>query len=1132
MMTNKDRNALKRAAMGGAALAAIAAGTAAADPVEFTIAPGALSKALNEFSMQSDREILVSSELVSGKQSNGISGAYEPEDALMKLLSSAGLNYRLTSSNVFLIDAPKAAVPVSAPVAEPEILGEGDQEVEPVAVVPADEASANTERREQVIVVVGSHIQGARTTDALPVTVVGEEAIAAIGAHSGDDLFRSIPQMGDVTFNSGYLPQSSNAARGDVGSVNLRNLGIGNTLVLLNGRRVVQHPTSRANENLVPVLTYNTNAIPTAGVRRIEVLRDGAAAIYGADAVAGVVNTVLREVRSGGDITLQYGGAEGTDLNQLDINGTFGTDFAGGKGNVSGFLGYTTRSELSTTDQEWTATANRSGFFIGTSLQGVGTLNRTNTISGWGNFATIGTGTVTMNGTAVTTAAGAFAIIPSANGNCRASLGNGICIRTGTRATTGADANTRYDWNAIGTSLTPEMDRINLFSTARYDFDNGISAFGELGYYQAETSALQVSSTILAAARITVPASNYWNPFGPVTFADGTPNPNRLPGLNISANGAAVSLASYRFDDFGLSRVDVENDQYRILGGLRGDWAGFDWETALVYSEASVRDAQDGVSSTRIQEALSWSTPDAYNPFNGGNVNNPTGLDTTISNAAALDYARVRTIRDSRTTLAQWDVKLTKKDLFTLPGGDVGMATGVEVRRDTQRDDRDPHVDGTFTYTDSVTGIVSPSDLVGTSDTPDTKGSRTVGATFVEFAIPLVSPEMDIPLVQSLEMQLAGRYENYSDFGDIAKPKVALGWTVFDGLRFRGSWAQAFRAPNLEQINATVVSRSNTRTDWVRCQADLNAGRITSFAACTNQGFATTGRRAGNPDLKAETADTWTIGTVIQPRILPDDVGSITFTADLWNVEQEGLVGIYGEGNALILDYLMRMRGSSNPDVVRADPTADEIAAFAGTGLAPVGRVLYVNDAYRNLQPQTVRGVDISANMSLDRTPVGRLNFDVNVARLLEYERQASPDIQALIDARAAGEINSGTIITGGGNLLRQDGSPEWKFNASVTWQPTDAITFGAFTQYTGSYLDTTILDPVGRNWEVDSQRTINLYGQYEFTEGLISDTRVRLGVRNIEDKLPPMDSSSSGFNGALYQPYGRYWYASVRKSF
>lgn len=1125
MTSRTSQNKLKRGVMSGAALTALMAGSAIAEPVQFSVPPGSLSKALTDFSRQSDREILVSADLVAGKQSAGLEGAFEPEDALSALISNAGLSYRVTPSDVFLIDA--SAVEQTSP--DQEIVNESSVQADPV--IQTAEA-ATEERREQTIVVVGSHIQGARTTEALPVTLIGQEQLAAIGADSGDDLFRSIPQMGDVTFNSTYLPQSSNAARGDVGSVNLRNLGIGNTLVLLNGRRVVLHPTSRANENLVPVLTYNTNAIPTAGVSRIEVLRDGAAAIYGADAVAGVVNTVLREVNNGGDLTVQYGGAEGTDLRQLDVNGTFGTDFADGRGNVSLFLGYTDRSELSTTDQDWTATSDRRSFFTGTDFEGVGTLDRTSTISGWGNFATVGTGTVRQNGVALTTAAGAFSIIPSANGNCVAAISDGVCLRSGNRATTGADRNTRYDTNAVGTSLMPEVERINLFSTFRYDMPSGMQTFGEVGYYFAETNAWQQSSTMLSSARITVPSTNYWNPFGATLLPDGSVNPNRLPGLNISANGADVTLTSYRFDDFGLSNVNVENHQFRFLTGVRGEIGDFDWESALLYSRATVRDQQDGVSSTRLQEALSWSTPDAYNPFNGANPADPQGLDTSLSNAAALDYARIRTERYSRTSLAQWDFKLSRPDIFTLPGGDVGMATGLELRRDLQLDDRDKHVDGTITFTDTETGITVPSDLVGTSDTPDTKGSRTVGSAYIEFAVPLVSPEMNVPLVQSLEMQAAGRYENYSDFGDIAKPKVALSWTVIDGLRFRGSWAQSFRAPNLEQLNATVVSRSNTRTDWVRCEADERAGRIASFSDCTGYGFATTGRRAGNPDLQAETADTWTIGTVLQPRIMPDHFGSLTLTADLWNVEQEGLIGIYGEGNALILDYLLRTQGSSNPDVIRAAPTADEIAAFAGTGLDPVGRVLYVNDAYRNLQPQNLRGVDFSASLALRETPIGRFNFDVNVAHLIEYERAASPDIQVLLDARAAGEINSGTIIPEGGNLLRQDGSPRWKWNASMTWQPTEAITIGAYTQYTGYFWDTSILNSAGENWRVDDQQTVNLYAQYAFDEGFAQNTRVRLGVRNVGDQLPPMDSSSTGYNGALYQPYGRYWYASIRKSF
>src|SRR5690606_2439936 len=129
---------------------------------------------------------------------------------------------------------------------------------------PTDGQAAQVED----IVVVGTQIRGARTTGALPVTVISQEDIAAIGAASGDDLLRSIPQMGDVLFDSANNPQTSNSARGDVNSVNLRSLGVGNTLVLLNGRRMVQHPTSQGTSDTgtVPVLSYNSNAIPVSGL--------------------------------------------------------------------------------------------------------------------------------------------------------------------------------------------------------------------------------------------------------------------------------------------------------------------------------------------------------------------------------------------------------------------------------------------------------------------------------------------------------------------------------------------------------------------------------------------------------------------------------------------------------------------------------------------------------------------------------------------------------------------------------------------------------------------------------------------------------------------------------------------------
>lgn len=977
----------------------------------------------------------------------------------------------------------------------------------------------------EAVVVVGSQIKGAKVNAALPVTVVGEDQIRASGAVSGDELFRSIPQMGDVNFNAQYLPGSSNSARGDVGSVNLRNLGIGNTLVLLNGRRVVTHPTSQANDNLVPVLTYNTSAIPVSGLKRLEVLRDGAAAIYGADAVAGVVNTVLRDDVDGLTTSAQYGFAEGTNLKEYNFNAFGGKNFADGRGNVSAFVSYDQRTSMRSTDQDYTASLDRRPLFAGTRFEGVASLDGRSTTTPWAYVQTPQSfGTVRQGTTALTSSAGYFHIQPSTFAGCQLNISGGMCIDDGALATSAADRDLRFNSAALGTTVIPELKRTNVFLTGHYDISEDLTVFGELGLYHAKTSALQAPIATLSSGVISIPASNYWNPFGPVTFANGTANPNRLPNLNVPASGLSLTLRGYNFADLGPTHVDVTNDQYRVLAGVRGEKFGFDWESALVYSEATADDISDNISNTKLYAQLALSTPDAYNVFNGSDINNPSGADTTRNSEAAINAIRVKIKRRTKSSLASWDFKVSKPDLFSLPGGDVGVASGVEVRRETQLDDRDKRIDGTITFTDPISGAVL-SDLINSSMNPDTKGHRSVASTYIEFAVPLVSPEMSIPLVHRLDLQLAGRYEHYSDFGNTAKPKIAGAWDLVDGFRIRGSWAKGFRAPNLEQINATVVSRSNNRTDYAFCEADLRAKRITSFAGCSRS-LLTTARRAGNPDLNPEESETLSYGVVLEPKFIPAEYGRLTFTVDYWKVKQTGLIGVFGEGNALILDYLLRQSGSSNPNVIRAAPTADDNAAFAGTGLAAAGQVLYVNDKYTNLQPQDVEGLDLGLMYHLSTDKLGDFDLNVNAAHLIKYYQSPSPGIAELMAARSAGKINAGTTITGGGDLLKQNGKTDWKVSAALTWRYKQ-LTVGGFTQYIGEYNDTALLDSTGAPWVVDSQITANLYGEYDFAQ---ANTKLRLGVRNITDKDPPL--SSTGYDGTVYLPYARYWYVSVKKTF
>ncbi|WP_447910365.1 TonB-dependent receptor domain-containing protein [Brevundimonas bullata] len=973
------------------------------------------------------------------------------------------------------------------------------------------------------VVVVGTNIRGARTTAALPVVVADREQIEATGATTGDELLRTIPQMGDVLFDSANNPQTSNSARGDVNSVNLRSLGVGNTLVLLNGRRLVQHPTSQGTSDTgtVPVLSYNSNAIPVSGLERLEVLLDGAAAIYGADAVAGVVNTVLRDNIDGLTVSARYGGAEGTQMRDTELNLFTGKNFE--RGNVSLFASYAERTALWASDQDFTRSDdNRSLFADYPDFANVQSLDGRSSHTPWARLSVGSRAVIRSNGTAVTNTAGAFRFQPTSFG-CGVNVGNDICIASGNHNFNTTNREMRYD-TRHETTVRPSVERLNLFLTGRYDLTDNIEAFGEIGYYSAHSRAVQ--PPVVNLNQIWIPASNYYNPFGPVTFADGSVNANRLPGLTgVPTAGLPVLMTNYRFVDTGFQVVKVDNYQARLLGGLRGEWRGFDWETALVYSEAEAEDVSPNINMTALQRQLALSTPDAYNPFSGGCVATTSYGDCSPSSQAAIDAIVFDMRRLSRTTLTMADFKLSRGDLFNLPGGPAGMAIGIEARRETQKDDRDANVDGTFTFTDMVTGETNLSNVSAVSPNPDTKGSREVFSTYLEFALPLVSPEMNIPLVYQLDMQLAGRYEHYSDFGSVAKPKVAVAWDVVPGVRLRGSYSEGFRAPNLEQTNATQYSRLASGIDYVRCEADLRAGRIANFAACAQNTSGASLLVAGNPDLEPEESTNSSYGLVLQPSFIPDRFGAFTFTVDRWRIEQEKIVGLLGAQTALALDYLNRVEGGSNPLVNRRAATPEDILLFEGTGLTPVGEVMSINDRFINLQPQTVSGLDLGMNWSLRRTRFGTFIVNVNASKLDEFSRDPGDIVNALYAARADGTINAGTTLPETAQLVGQNGRPEWRVNASLTWRK-GPIRAGLSSQYISDFDQPGLLSASNEAWVVDSRQTINAYVDYEFP----AETRLRLGVRDLTDQGPPL--ADNGYRGTVHSPWGRYWYVNASKPF
>ncbi len=1035
--------------------------------------------------------------------------------ALVAVIAAGGAGAQETVAHG-AVPAPAATPPASAP-------GQAS------TPAPDPNGISNVE-------VVGSRIRGAKTTTALPVTVVTANQIAATGAVTGDDLLRSIPEMGAVQFNAANGQQTSNSARGDIGSIDLRNAGIGDTLVLVDGRRIVSWPTSQSKGN-VPLITYNSQTLPITGMDRLEILRDGAGAIYGSDAVAGVVNVVSKTNFDGVTVNGQYGFAEGTHRQEWDESVFAGHNFADGRGNVSLAIDIYNRSAQLPSDEPYTKTqdlrsyfASDTGFNTSAVPDGRGTQSSFPALVA--KTATGGTTTtaIKQGAASLTTAAGSFHIQPSTLAGCVSQIGNGLCIGTGTVPYTTTANVLRYDAFANdAVTIAPSIERQTGSFNAHYDVTNDVTVYTELNYYHSVSHGLTTQPTALVP--ISVPASNYYNPFGPVTFADGTANPNRLPGLtNVPASGLPVTFGTYRFNDLGPDHVDVDSYQDRFLIGAKGRKWGFDWDSAILYGEAQVTDTSDGIDSTALAKQLALSTPDAYDPFNGGCLDGSGGRDCTPSSAAALKAIRFRLKRVSTSALTNADFKVSKSDLFRLPAGNVGIAMGLEFRNETHSDVRDPHVNGAITFTDPVTGAVALSDATGVNVTPSTSGSRTVFSSYAELAVPVISPAMNIPLVRSVDVQLAGRYEHYSDFGDVAKPKVAMAWDVVQGVRLRASWEQGFKAPNLETTAPFTYARAQTVTDYYRCQAALNKGVISNFSACTYT-YGVTYNESGNPKLQPETSETYDLGLVLQPAFIPARLGRFTLTLDRWQIKQQGIVGVIGYANIAVEDYLSRLKGGTGAvSMLRTAPTVDDVAFYAGSGLAPVGTPTVVNDTFQNLQPQTISGYDINLAWHKVTDGYGAFDGSLDATYLDKFFQPPPPEVQALFDARAAGAINPATPLTGGASQIEQLANPRWKATATLTWTLAP-VKIGGSLEYTGDTRDLNFLSTTGQEFPVKALTVVNLYGQYTFDHlRLGRDVTFKVGVRNLFNKSPPLESD--GYNGALYQPYGRYWYFNVGASF
>jgi iron complex outermembrane recepter protein len=976
----------------------------------------------------------------------------------------------------------------------------------------------------QEIRVMGSHVKGLDITSTLPVSVLNREDLDTIGAMEGDELLRALPQAGFSQYNGNNSAGGVNEVRGDIASINLRGIGTGNSLMLLNGRRMVMHP-GFANEDGVPVVSPNMNAIPVGAVQSLQVLRDGASALYGADAVAGVINNVLRNDFEGTTIQTRYGGEENSERYDSSFSIGSGFKFNDDATKLAIFGDYSRRASVESSEYEQSLSGDNRRLLEGTAWEGSTDFDNRSSSTAWGGFQALtgdsftSGGYVKQDGVNITASDGGFHIQPNEHSGCKADLGNGICIDDSKTLSGSSDRAQYYDYEA-NRQMVPKRERGNFFTTLNHEFDGGTEFYAEGSGYYAQTNRFMEHPTVLSTARFTIPKENYWNPFGAVTLADGSVNPNRLADLDIPDEGVDVLMYAYRAVDAGRRESTITNKSYRILAGVNGVFGDWDYDSAVLYSMSSSDDlTEGGVLSTLFQKALSLNTPDAYNPFNGtgGSIKD----DLTPNPQNVIGSIQGDVTKYGKTTLTLADFKISNPAVFSMIGGDAAFAFGVESRRETFLDNRGSMLDGTAPFVDSLSGAYSQSNSLGNSPTNDSAGSRTVNSVFGELILPIVSPEMDIPLVDSLNVQLAARYESFSDAGDILKPRIAVSWGISEDLSIRAAYSEGFRAPNLIQINDTGLSRINDAKDFYRCQAQVSKGIYTDETKCNSVRFERFS--AGNKDLNPEDSENTSMGIAYSPSSLP----GLVITADYWQVEQDNLVGLFGGSNWSQLDRILRGEGSSSANVIREAVSDEDRELYEGTGQEAVGMIKTILDPYANLNKRTVSGADYSVNYDFDTQDLGSFKLKFNVARLIEFEQKVGNEGKTLID--------NGVEISGLGDLVQKNGRPEARYTAHALWRK-DNWGAGLYGRYVGDFYDTSAkiqVDDETVYWRIPSYTTVNGTVDYFFKDdSALNDTRLRVGVKNIFDKSPPLADEGFGFFHKLHSITGRYIYVDLLKKF
>jgi iron complex outermembrane receptor protein len=980
----------------------------------------------------------------------------------------------------------------------------------------ATSAAAQTPAAEvSEVVVTGSFIRGAVEDAALPVDVISQEDIEKQGSPSTLELIKNLSVSSGVLGDTNQFDTRAQGSEGS-GSINLRGLGAARTLVLLNGRRMAPNPFGQAGAGIV-----DTNTLPTAAIGRVEILKEGAAATYGSDAIGGVVNFITRKNLDGLEAGASYRYIDGSK-GDYDASVLWGKTFE--NGNILISAGWQHRSELKVVDRrDWAVrpfTDNPEGGWSGGS-----------STTGYVPITQTATGAWVPTGTGVTGVTGAVDVGCSALG--------GIPVA-------GAIQSCRFHYTEYD-NLVEREDRFQIYGEANFDLNENHKFHLETLFAKTDVPNWKTSPSYLSLQTPTattnptvgsltpavllgwfVPASN------PGLVAYRAANPGLVPA---SATGVHIPGVLYRPISFGGNPIFPGNEgsseglrqyeAYRVSGGFRGEtgFAGIGYDVALTYGqEVGRRTGYDTVAS-RLQLALRGYgslasdtgggctagetanfTSNAgnnalgcyyFNPFaNAVQSNAVTGQTNPGFNQAVANnpdvirwfFPQVSTKQTTRLVVA--DAVLNGATGIQLAGGPVAWAAGLQFRRDMFDSQYSglsdvnvsPCIDTPVTGTGSCTVRNGPLVFLGTGEEQEL--ARNVWAAFAELAV---------PVTDNIQLQLAGRYEDYEEVGSTANYKVTARWQIVDWLALRGSLGTTFRGPPLTSLtNSSVTGLS------------FIAG---SFRAIDF---------FGNPNLEAETADTYSVGAVIS-------AGPLKATVDYWRFDFDN--PIVGEPSGSIVNTMFP--GGANTRC-NTPQFAGLQSRFTFQGACSTATIARVRTQVVNGPRIKTSGIDFLADYNFGDVMGGELRVGASATYTLEYKIGAFTVEGVVVEAAydAAGFLNY---------QLSATSLPEWKGSAFVEY------TRGAHNlRFTLNYIDSykdqraSILVPNPVSGQVNGGQKIKAttLAEIDYRVQLPWDTTATLSIDNLFDEDPSFARLDLNYDPFTGNPLGRTYKVSVRKRF